>query len=73
MYPIDDRGIAVTFGEAPQHSPRAPMPMIVTNDLGLLLVYEVAPDGAQLVFLWSRDSQTRRTPSQTFCAMLPPC
>ena len=51
MYPIDDRDKIVAFGKVPQHSPGAPMPLIIANDVGLLLLYEVAPDGAELVVL----------------------
>jgi hypothetical protein len=51
MYPIDDRDKIVAFGEVPQPSPGAPVPLIVADDVGLLLLYEVAPDGAELVVL----------------------
>lgn len=51
MYPTDDRDRVVAFGDVPPHSPGAPMPLIVADDVGLLLLYEVAPDGAELVVL----------------------
>jgi hypothetical protein len=56
MYPIDDRDQVVAFGDAPQPSPGVSMPIVVANDVGLLLLYAVAPDGAELVVLkFTRD------------------
>ena len=51
MYPVVDHDKVVAFGEAPQPSPGVSMPLVVANDLGLLLLYAVAPDSAELVRL----------------------
>jgi hypothetical protein len=51
MYRIDDHDRIAAFDDVPQHSPGAPMPLIIANDIGLLLSYEVAPDGAERVAL----------------------
>jgi hypothetical protein len=47
MYTIDLRDEVAKFDGVPGHSPGAPMPMILANDVGVVLAYEMAPSGEQ--------------------------
>jgi hypothetical protein len=47
MYTADSVDEVLNFEGVPGHSPRAPMPHILANDVNPLLAYEVAPGGEE--------------------------
>jgi hypothetical protein len=51
MYTISDKDRVVPLDKVPLHSPGAPMPLILANDVRLVLGYEAAPDGADLILV----------------------
>jgi hypothetical protein len=46
-YTVDALDEVQIFDGVPGHSAGAPMPQILANDVGLVLAYELAPDGEQ--------------------------
>jgi hypothetical protein len=51
MYTIDEQDKVVSFAAVPGHSPGAPMPLVLANDVGVVLTYETAPNGEEVVIL----------------------
>jgi hypothetical protein len=57
MYTVDSLDEVLNFEGVPGHSPGAPMPQILANDVSLLLAYETAPGGEEYAivkFIWPR-------------------
>jgi hypothetical protein len=51
MYTIDEQDKVVSLDAVPRHSPGAPMPLVLASDIGVVLAFETAPRGEEVVIL----------------------
>jgi hypothetical protein len=57
MYPIDEAMGIVSLDSIPAHSAGAPMPLVLADDVALVLAYETAPSGDNLAIVRFVDSR----------------
>lgn len=51
MYTIDQLDNVVSLDTLPLHSPGSPAPLVLANDTGVVVAYEVAPGGEETVIV----------------------